>query len=87
MPHMSASSANVFINRPSLRVNDRRHVSAPTLTEAAQLADDVGQADVGDTFQLAADVAGDGLATQVPRLDVPRHQRHGGVLAGRDSQP
>ncbi len=50
-----------------------------TLTEAAELADDVGQADIGDTFQLTADVGGDGLATHVPRLYVPRNQRHGGV--------
>lgn len=34
-----------------------------TLTEASELADDVGQADVGDTFQLTADVGGDSLAT------------------------
>ena len=50
-----------------------------TLTEAAELADDVGQADIGDTFQLAANFRRDGLATQMPRLDIPRHQRHGGV--------
>lgn len=54
------------------------HTELP-LTEAAQLADDVGQADIGDTFQLAADVGRDGLATDMPRLYVPRHQRHGGV--------
>ena len=51
-----------------------------TLTEAAQLADDVGQADIGDTFQLTADVDRDGLAAHMPRLDIPRYQRHGGVL-------
>lgn len=34
-----------------------------TLTEASELPDDVGQADVGDTFQLTADVGGDSLAT------------------------
>lgn len=52
-----------------------------TLTEAAELADDVGQADIGDTFQLTADVGRDGLATQVSRLYIPRNQRHGGVLS------
>ena len=51
-----------------------------TLTEAAELADDVGQADIGHTFQLTADGGGDGLATHVPRLYIPRNQRHGGVL-------
>lgn len=51
-----------------------------TLTEASELADDVGQADVGDTFQLAADVGGDGLATQMPRLDVPCDQWHSVIL-------
>lgn len=34
-----------------------------TRTEASELADDVGQADVGDTFQLTADVGGDSLTT------------------------
>lgn len=50
-----------------------------TLTEAAELADDVGQADIGNTFQLTADVVGDGLATHMPRLYVPCNQRHGEV--------
>lgn len=58
-----------------------------TLTQAAELADDVGQADIGDTFQLTADVGRDGLTTHVPRLYVPRNQRHGGVLRVGGAQP
>lgn len=43
------------------------------------MADDVGQADIGDTFQLTANVVRDGLATHMPRLYISRNQRHGGV--------
>lgn len=57
------------------------------LTEAAELADDVGQADIGDTFQLTADVGRDGLSTHMPWLYIPRNQRHGGVLCVGGAQP
>jgi len=59
-----------------------RHLNTkqPTLTEAAKLTDDVGQADIGDTFQFTVDVGRDGLATHKPRLYIPRNQRHGGML-------
>lgn len=50
------------------------------LTEAAELADDVGQTDICDTFQLTADVGWDCLATHMPRLNVPCNQRHGRAL-------
>lgn len=49
------------------------------LTEAAELADDVCQADIGDTFQLTTDGGRNGLATHMPWLYVPCYQRHDGV--------
>lgn len=48
-------------------------------TEASELADDVGQAGIGDTFQLTADAGRNGVATHMPRLYIPCHQRHSGV--------
>lgn len=57
------------------------------LTEAAQLADNVRQADIGDTFQLTTDARRKSLATHVPRLNVPRYQRHGGVPWVRGPNP
>ena len=47
-----------------------------SLTEAAQLFDDGGQRGVGDTLQFAGHAIGQSASTQVPRLDVPLHQRH-----------
>lgn len=49
------------------------------LTEAAKLADDVCQADIGDTFKLTTNARRNGLTTHMPRLYIPRHQRHDGV--------
>lgn len=47
-----------------------------TLTEGTELADDVRQCDVGHTLQLTPHWLGQGLTAQVPRLDIPHHQRH-----------
>lgn len=46
------------------------------LTEAAELADDVGQGDVSHTFQLVLDVSWQHRVAQVPGLDGALHQRH-----------
>lgn len=46
------------------------------LTEAAELADDVGQGDVSHTFQLVFDVSWQHRVAQVPGLDGALHQRH-----------
>lgn len=51
-----------------------------TLTEAAELTDNICKADVGNTFQLTADIGRDGLATHVPRFDISCYQGHDGVL-------
>lgn len=46
------------------------------LTEAAELAYDVGQGDVSHTFQLILDVPWQHRVAQVPGLDGALHQRH-----------
>lgn len=46
------------------------------LTEAAELADDVGQGDVSHTLQLVLDVSWQHRVAQVPGLDGALHQRH-----------
>lgn len=68
------------------RCNDTK-AQQQTLTEAAKLADNVSQADIGDTFQLTANVGRDGLSTHMSRLDISRDQRHGGVLRGGGPNP
>lgn len=45
-------------------------------TEAAELADDVGQGDVSHTLQLVLDVSWQHRVAQVPGLDGALHQRH-----------
>ncbi len=46
------------------------------LTEAAELAYDVGQGDVSHTLQLILDVPWQHRVAQVPGLDGALHQRH-----------
>lgn len=46
------------------------------LTETAELANDVGQGDVGHTLQLVLDVSRQHRVAQVPGLDGALHQRH-----------
>ena len=46
------------------------------LTEAAELADDVGQGDVSHTLQLILDVPWQHRVAQVPGLDGALHQWH-----------
>lgn len=46
------------------------------LTEAAELADDVGQGDIGYTLQLILDVPWQYRVAQVPGLDGTLNQRH-----------
>lgn len=60
--------------------NDQYENKLQTLTEAAELTDNICKADVGDTFQLAADVGRDGLSTHMSWFDISRYQRHDGVL-------
>lgn len=54
-----------------------------TLTEAAELADHICKADVGNAFQLTADIGRDVLATHMPRFDISGNQRHDGVHCGQ----
>lgn len=51
-----------------------------TLTEAAKLTDNICKADIGNTFQLTADIGRDTLATHMPRFNISCYQRHDGVL-------
>lgn len=67
--------------------NDPQQHKLQTLTEAAELTDNVGKADVGNTFQLAADVGRDRLSTHMSRFDVSCHQRHDGVLWAGEPNP
>lgn len=53
------------------------------LTEAAELADDVGQGHVGHALQLILDAPGQCRVAQVPGLDVPLYQRHSGSRRGQ----
>lgn len=46
------------------------------LTEAAELADDVGQGDVSHTLQLVLDVSWQHCVAQVPGLNGALDQRH-----------
>lgn len=46
------------------------------LTQTAELSNYSGQRVVGYTFQLVANSIGHGTVAQVPRLNVPLHQRH-----------
>lgn len=46
------------------------------LTEAAELANDVGQGDVSHTLQLVLDVSWQHRVAQVPGLNGALHQRH-----------
>lgn len=54
-----------------------------TLTQRAQLTDDVGKRDVSHTLKFTFDTVGQCLAAQMPGLNVPRHQWHNGEWSGR----
>lgn len=67
--------------------NDPQQNRLQTLTEAAELTDNIGKADVGNTFQLTADVGRDRLSTHMSWFDVSRYQRHDGVLWAGEPNP
>lgn len=69
------------LNKEHQRPLRAKHRLLEALTQAAQLSDDICQGDVGHAFQLASH-SGQRLPAQVPRLDVPRHQWHGGPASG-----
>lgn len=58
------------------KVETSESCASALLTEATELADDVGQGDVGHTLQLVLDVPRQHRVAQVPGLNGALHQRH-----------
>lgn len=73
VPYVQFMQKRLYVKRVCMCV----FVCVPVLlTEAAELADDVGQGDVSHTLQLILDVPWQHCVAQVPGLNGAFYQRH-----------